>query len=143
MIQTPMKKMPTMVEAMTPFPYTIEVGENLKTAMGVMATKQIHHLPIVQGNTIIGLVTDRDIKLALAVGKGISDASNLKVEDVGTTEPYVVDHATRLDEVIDRMLDDRYPAVLVTRSGKLVGIFTLINACKMLRAMLAEACPDA
>ena len=137
-----MKMMPTMVEAMTPFPYTIQVGESVKTAMAVMAAKNIHHLPVVQGNEILGLITDRDIKLALAVGKGIGDATDLKVEDVCTTEPYVVDFSTRLDEVLGRMLDDRYGSALVTRHGKLVGIFTMVNACRRLRDMLAAAHPD-
>jgi acetoin utilization protein AcuB len=115
----------------------------VKTAMGVMAAKRVHHLPVVQGSDILGLVTDRDIKLALAVGKGIGDASSLRVEDVCSTEPYIVDYATRLDEVLERMLDDRYGSVLVTKNGKLVGIFTMVNACRRLREMLAAAHPDA
>ncbi len=137
------KPMPAIVDAMTPFPYTIETTESLKNAISIMATREIRHLPVVEGPRLVGLLSDRDIKLALAVGKGLADESALLVEDVCVLEPYIVPHTEKLDAVLRHMVENRIGSALVTRSDKLVGIFTVSDACKKLEELLKLLHPDA
>lgn len=137
------KPMPTIVDAMTPFPYTIERNESLKNAIAIMASKEIRHLPVVEGSRLVGLLSDRDIKLAMAVGKGLSDESALFVEDVCVLEPYIVPHTEKLDKVLRHMVENRLGSALVTRFDKLVGIFTVTDACKKLEELLRLIHPDA
>lgn len=138
-----MRPMPTMLEAMTPFPYTIESSESLKSAIGIMYTKDIRHLPVVEGGKVFGLLSDRDAKLAIAVGRGTADETILTVGDVCIQDPYVVPHTEKLNVVLDRMVEDRMGSALVVRNDKLVGIFTVTDACRTLSELLRQQHPDA
>jgi acetoin utilization protein AcuB len=138
-----MEKMPTMLDVMTPAPLTIEVGSSLKQARAIMASHGIRHLPVTAVGRLVGLLTDRDMKFALAVGAGVADADNVKVEDVCLDEPYSVEHSARLDQVLKTMGDLHIGSALVLRSGKLVGIFTLVDAAKKLCEILPQMYPDA
>jgi acetoin utilization protein AcuB len=73
----------------------------------------------------------------------VADADNVKVEDVCLDEPYSVEHSARLDQVLKTMGDLHIGSALVLRSGKLVGIFTLVDAAKKLCEILPQMYPDA
>ena len=70
---------------------------------------------------------------------------SLTVQHVSALDPYVVDIAEPLDSVLSSMAERRIGAALVTRHGKLAGIFTASDACRafseFLRAMFPEG-PD-
>ncbi|MBN8549224.1 MAG: CBS domain-containing protein [Deltaproteobacteria bacterium] len=138
-----MRPMPTVVDAMTPFPYTIESSEPLKSAITIMYAKSIRHLPVVQGNVLVGLLSDRDVKLAMAVSAGKAEQDNLKVDDVCIHDPYVVPHTEKLNVVLDCMVEDHIGSALVVKGGKLVGIFTVTDACRKLSELLRLSHPDA
>lgn len=138
-----MKKMPTMVDLMTPAPFTIEVGSSLAQARVIMASHHIRHLPVMSMGRLMGLLTDRDLKFALAVGGGAANAGEVKVEDACLDEPYTVEYSARLDHVLRSMGDQHIGSALVMRSGRLVGIFTLGDAAKKLCELLPEIFPDA
>lgn len=132
-----------MLEVMTPFPYTIESAESLKAAIAVMYAKDIRHLPVVEGGKVYGLLSDRDAKLAIAVGRGTVDAETLTVGDVCIQDPYIVPHTEKINVVLDRMVEDRMGSALVVRNEKLVGIFTVTDACRTLSELLRQRHPDA
>lgn len=138
-----MRPMPSVVDAMTPFPYTIETSESLKSAITIMYSKDIRHLPVVERGKLVGLLSDRDVKLAVAVGKGISDENTLKVDDVYIRDPYVVPFTEKLNVVLDNMVEQRIGSALVVKNEKLVGIFTVTDACRKLSEMLRMSHPDA
>ena len=138
-----MRPMPSVIDAMTPFPYTVESSESVKSAIAIMYGKSIRHLPVVEGNNIVGLLSDRDIKLALAVSRGKASQESLKVDDVCIRDPYVVPHTEKLNVVLDHMVEEHIGSALVTRSGKLVGIFTVTDACRKLSELLKLFHPDA
>ena len=50
---------------MTPFPYSIGRGESILAARDMMNLHGIRHLPVMEDNRLIGVVTDRDIQLFL------------------------------------------------------------------------------
>jgi acetoin utilization protein AcuB len=135
--------MPSVVDAMTPFPYTIESSEPLKAAITIMYGKSIRHLPVVEGGVLVGLLSDRDVKLAVAVSRGKNEKEELKVDDVCVRDPYVVPHTEKLNLVLDHMVAEHIGSALVTRAGKLVGIFTVTDACKKLSELLRLYHPDA
>lgn len=138
-----MKLMPTMVDVMTPYPYTVEAKELVKTAVSIMYGKDIKHLPVVEHGKLVGILSDRDVKLAMAVTKNKTGESNLRVEDICILEPYVVQHNERLDTVLERMIQQHIGSALVAQGTKLVGIFTVTDACRKLSALLKIQHPDA
>jgi acetoin utilization protein AcuB len=49
---------------MTPEPLTVDEDESMGDALVVMRRQQIRHLPVVNGNNLVGIVTDRDLRRA-------------------------------------------------------------------------------
>lgn len=138
-----MRPLPAVIDAMTPFPHTIEGSESLKTAVGIMYAKEIRHLPVTEGGKLIGILTDRDAKLAIAVAKKAHEDGELRVSDVCISDPYVVPHTEKLNIVLDYMVREHIGSALVLKNEKLVGIFTVMDACKKLSELLKLHYPDA
>jgi CBS domain-containing protein len=121
-----MKRIPSIKTAMTPFPYAVDPDATVNEALDLMRGHGIHHLPVTAEGNLAGMISSRDIQLVMARHDGGED---LKVRDVMTADVYTVDLSERLDSVLHRMAEHQLRAVVVTRKGKLVGIFTQIDAC--------------
>jgi CBS domain-containing protein len=135
--------MPTILDAMTPFPHSIEGTEHLRTAVALMYAKEIRHLPVTTAGQLTGLLTDRDAKLAMAITKNKREQDAMLVEEVCIVDPYVVPHTEKLDVVVRSMGEKHIGSALITREGKLVGIFTATDAIYRLAELLKAHYPDA
>jgi CBS domain-containing protein len=114
---------------MTPFPYSVDANATVDEAMNFMREHRIRHLPVTEGDQLTGVVSDRDIKLMLGPEFAYPRAQELKVRDAMVRNAYIVDLDTRLDEVLHHMAMHQLGSVLVTREGKLAGVFTTTDAC--------------
>jgi len=119
-----------MASVMTPFPFSVEPADSLRHARELMAQHEVRHLPVVRNHELIGILTDRDIKRALDPDLGLPAKDELFVRDVYVPEPYVVDSAVPLDVVLEHMAQHHIGSALVTKHGRLVGIFTAMDACR-------------
>ena len=54
-------------DVMTKDPITIDVEQSVSDARSLMYSRGIRHLPVMEGSSLFGVVSDRDIKLAAAV----------------------------------------------------------------------------
>jgi acetoin utilization protein AcuB len=133
---------PQVLAFMTPFPYSIDVEAPLAEAHAFMRDRHIRHLPVTERGELAGVLTDRDIKLALGPDLGSPPERELKVRDVFQPESYVVDAGTPLLDVARTMADRHVGSALVTRGDKLVGIFTTTDACRALVRVLRGQHPD-
>ena len=133
-----MKRISKIKKFMTPFPYSISGTAPLSEARDFLQLKKIRHLPVVDDGIPIGIVTDRDIKLVLGPDFAYPTPDELTVEQVMTQETYSVDLETRVDIVLDHMASNHIGSALVTRKGKLVGVFTATDACRAYCAHLRE-----
>ena len=84
---------------------------------------------------LTGMISSRDIQLLMARHDGAEDP---RVRDIMSENIYTVDLSERLDSVLHRMAEHQLRAVAVTRKGKLVGIFTQIDACGAFAEFLRE-----
>ena len=134
---------PQILAFMTPFPYSIDVEAPLGEAHAFLRERQIRHLPVTRDGRLAGILTDRDIKLALGPDLGSPPERELRVADVFQPESYVVDAGERLEDVATTMAERHVGSALVTRGGKLVGIFTTTDACRALARVLRERHPHA
>ena len=125
-----MKNIPAIKAVMTPFPYSVDVNAPISKARKFMAEHGIRHLPVTDKTEIIGVLTDRDIKLYLGPDFDYPRESEAFVKDVYMDKPYIVDLNERLDKVLKTMAERHIGSVLVTRHGKLAGVFTSTDACK-------------
>ena len=128
------KAEPTIQKYMATAPFSVEAKESLKTAADLMAKQQIRHLPVTNKGALVGLVSDRDIKFALGFSK--IDPKTLPVIDICHEDPYKVEPDAPLSEVATVMAEKHYGSALVVQNGKLVGIFTTVDACRALNDIL-------
>lgn len=121
---------------MTPRPFSIDASEMVSKAIQLMYSHEIRHLPVTRGEELAGIITDRDIKLALAVSRGQYTAESLTVDEICVSDPYVVDIHEPLAKVVAHMAKEKIGSTIVTKEGKLAGIFTVTDACRELGKLL-------
>jgi acetoin utilization protein AcuB len=134
-----MKRMPAIKSVMTPFPHSVDIEAPVEAAIQFMRQHKIRHLPVTEKGELAGVVSDRDIKLMLGPDFAYPDARDLKVRDTLAAECYVVDLAAPLTSVLEHMAEHRLGSAIVTRKGKLAGVFTSTDACRAFAQFLSEA----
>ena len=119
---------PSLKVAMTPFPYAIGVDASLAEAGRLMAEHDVHHLPVTDDDhMIVGILSGLDL---MAVTKGKRQGNGMRVRDVCVTDVYIVDLDEPIDNIVLTMAERHIGSAVVTRHGKLAGIFTWIDACR-------------
>ena len=121
---------PPISDMMTPMPLTIGASLPVRKAKLFMSTHSIRHLPVVEQGRLVGILSDRDIKLSQAVSKAPDFDDSVFVKDICQQHPYVVDGSTPADAVLAHMYSEKLGSALVTANQKLVGIFTVTDACR-------------
>lgn len=133
-----MKRMPTVKAVMTAFPYSVEAGATLARAQAFMREHRIRHLPVTRDGDLVGMISDRDIKLVLGPDFAYPEAERTTVGEAMVQDAYIVDLDTRLDAVLHHMAEEQLGSAVVTRKGKLVGIFTVTDACRHFAEFLRD-----
>ena len=95
-----------------------------------MREHNIRHLPVVEHHKLVGIISDRDIMLMLGPEFNCPSEQALKVKDACINEAYTVDLAERLDNVLLYMAEHHIGSALVTKKGRLAGLFTVTDACR-------------
>lgn len=131
-----MKHMPQVVALMTPFPYSIDIDAPLAAATELMREHRFRHLPVVDSGRLCGVLAERDVRSALASG-----AAGKRVRDAFREDAYTVEAHTPLDQVAATMADRHIGSAIVTKAGKLVGVFTTTDVCLALARVLRERFP--
>ena len=122
-----MIRMPKIKSVMTAFPYSVTADTTASDAIALMESHNIRHLPVMRNDIVVGIVSDRDIKLLLHTSTRAGD-QNLQVGDAPLTDPYIVDLQERLDMVLTYMADNHIYTAIVTRNDRLAGLFTSTDA---------------
>lgn len=133
-----MKRIPAIKTVMTPFPYSVDAEATVDEAMAFMREHDIRHLPVTENGELSGIVSDRDIKLMLGPDFAYPSGSELRVREAMVKSPYVVDLDTRTDHVLAHMAEHHLGSAMVTRKGKLAGVFTVTDACRAFAEFLRE-----
>lgn len=124
-----MKRIPSIKTVMTPFPFSVDADASVEQAREFMREHRIRHLPVTGQGQLMGLISDRDIKLILGPDFACPPEKELRVRDAMIRDAYTVDLDSRLDEVLHHMAMHQLGSVVVTREGKLAGVFTTTDAC--------------
>ena len=133
-----MKRIPQIKSVMTTFPDSVDADAPVSKALEVMQEHRIRHLPVTEKTHVIGLISDRDIKLMLGSDFTQPDADELIVRDAMVAEPYTVDLSERLDRVLAHMAEHHIGSVVVMRHGRLAGLFTASDACEAFAEFLRD-----
>ena len=129
---------------MTPFPYSIDVDAPLEDAHKLMREHHFRHLPVTRAGAIVGVLTDRDIKLVLGPDFDYPNEQQLTVRDAYVERPCVVPASTPVATVARTMAENHIGSAIITKNDKLVGIFTVTDACRALAEVLggSKELPD-
>ncbi len=130
-------------EYMTRDPITVSEETSMKEAMLLLRTHHIRHLPVANGKVLVGLISDRDIRKAspsLLSGIGKNDYEQV-LEDtlvgrIMTREPFTVTETTSLVDAVSVLVEKKFGSLPVVNGTELIGIFTEIDALKVLLGRL-------
>lgn len=123
-------------------PVTVGPKAPVAQANTLLEAHRIRHLPVVDGDRLVGIITDRDVRLASMPRPRLeSPHSNallqlIRVEQVMTPNPRTVSPDRPIAEAAALMLEHRYGGLPVVADGQLVGIVTQTDLLKALIALL-------
>ncbi len=131
----------TIGDVMTRGPWVVDDDAPLRQARSLMVDREVHHLPVTHQGTLVGVLSDRDVKRALDPELGLPPEDELFVRDVCVFDAYAVAPAEPLERVLRTMADRHIGSALVTEDGRVVGILTASDACRLFAEFLHAARP--
>lgn len=118
-------------EWMRPLPQTATPDMPIAEARRLMRQGEFRHLPVTEGGQLVGIVSDRDIRLPLPVA--VREASltaadealgRLHVGDVMTRDVVTIEPDRPVEEGARALLHFRVGAVPVMEEGRVIGILS-------------------
>jgi len=107
---------------MTRKPFTVPPGEDVRVAFSRLTDLFVRQAPVVEGGKVIGIVTDRDLRLAVAQ---TIDGSGINVASVMTPDPVTVTPDTPLKDAARIISRNKFNALpVVGPDGALLGLLT-------------------
>ncbi len=108
-------------DLMTSNPRSLESGGSVIDAARIMRDEDAGIVPIVEGDRLVGTVTDRDIAIrVVAEGK---DPKSTTIGEISSRELVTIDPQQSLDEALHLMARHQVRRLpVVEEDGKLVGI---------------------
>ena len=133
-------KTPSVALAMTPFPYSVDVADTIETARALMERHDISHVPVKDKHRLVGVLGQREV--ANAAVSSLERTGPIHVRELPVAEAYVVERSTPLAQVAAEMAKRHIDSALVVKKGRLAGIFTASDACRVLGAILRSRFDD-
>jgi CBS domain-containing protein len=106
---------------MTVRPRTVKVGDSVVDAAKLMRGEDAGIAPIVDGDRLVGVVTDRDIAVRV-VAEG-RDPQATRVEEIASHDLITIDPEQELDDALSTMAQHQVRRLpVVEEDGTLIGI---------------------
>ena len=118
---------------MTPQPVTIGRNETLGMAHRLMRDHHVRHLPVLEHGELVGVVSQRDLFLVESI-RGV-DIDDDRVEDAMSTDAYAVTPGVPIATVAKTMMRHGYGCAVITERGRVIGIFTVTDALRLVSAL--------
>ncbi|HWP08342.1 MAG TPA: IMP dehydrogenase [Polyangiaceae bacterium] len=110
-------------------PVTVRPSQSLREAVSVMRDNDVSGVPVVEGDTPVGILTARDIRFEKNLDQPVSALM--------TTELVSVTSAVKPEEARELLHKHRIEKLLVVEQGKLVGLITIKDLLQAERNPLA------
>ncbi|MDQ3876246.1 MAG: CBS domain-containing protein [Actinomycetota bacterium] len=111
----------TIRDVMTPNPSTLSADSSVAEAAKLMKREDVGVIPVVEGERLVGTVTDRDIAIrVVAEGK---DPSSVSMREIASTDLVTIDPQQNVGKALRLMADHQVRRLpVVEADGRLVGI---------------------
>ncbi len=130
---------------MIPAPVTIRPGARVSEARALLSACRVHHLPVVRGGELVGIVSTGDVRRygppGLFVDTAIVDSrlDCYLVSEVMTAEPVTVGPEDSIEHAVELLRLDSFSALPVVDGAELVGIVTCADVLTyMMNALRAR-----
>lgn len=135
-------KIPAVGAVMTSFPFFVEADETAWVVENTMDAHAIRHLPVQEDGKLVGVISERDLHHRFPRTAAVETKQRIKARDIMIADPYVVAFTTPLNEVVAAMAQRHIGSAIVVRRGKLAGILSAIDVCRIFAEYLSQRFPD-
>ncbi|MCI0341048.1 MAG: CBS domain-containing protein [Planctomycetales bacterium] len=133
---------------MTAHPVTIGEETTLGEARWLLKAHRVGRLPVVRGGRLVGMVTERELGEAAPSSVDLTSPDEYR-EGIESTrvgvlmarDPATVAPGDTIESAAGRMLERRVGELPVVERGRLVGILTETDVCRVLSHILAVQGP--
>ncbi len=133
-----------VMDRMRRSPVTVGPSDSLHHAMKTLEAWKIRHLPVVEGDKLVGIISDRDVKKAAPSPFDLATAeeflrltSGVTVKEVMGKKVVTISQYAPIEEAAALMCQNRIGALPVVHDGRLVGIITEADVLGVLTEMMA------
>ena len=125
-----MKKRTPVSKIMTSNPISVNLSHNLKDVTQIFRERNIHHIPVVSGKEVIGLISKTDIERISVVNKmetgdlRTTVYDHLTIDQVMTKDVETVNESDLVKDAAEILARGQFHALPVLRNEELTGIVT-------------------
>lgn len=132
-------------EVMSADPYAATTKTTVREVLRMLAEADVRHLPIVENHTLVGIVSDRDLRGAIPTAldeferpQAVERALSQPISKIMNTDILSVYAESDLVDAIDLMIEHKVGAIPVVEpdSSKLIGIVSYVDALRAARDVL-------
>ena len=113
---------------------TIDINETANNAANQMKENDISFLVIIENGKPVGVVSERDFVQKLCINN--ENSSDVKISDIMSYKFRWVNPTTKIEDAIQKMLNNNIRRLLVLDDEKLVGVITQTDLASYLREKL-------
>lgn len=113
----------TIKQLVTRPPVNINESDDLALALQVMSWAEIRHLPVVKGEALVGVITERDVLRCFAE-LGRAAGGRRRVGAAMTTPPIIVGPDDGVEAAIKLVIERGIGCLPVVERGRVVGVVT-------------------
>ena len=121
---------------------TVPPELSLEAAHRIMLERGLRHLPVVAGQKLAGILSDRDLLLAIGGSQGAFVYPPITVGEVMSLAPVSAGPAASLSELAQTMVDAKIDALpIITSKDVLIGLVTSTDLMRVLSLLPKEPQP--
>ena len=113
---------------------TIDINETADNAANQMKENDISFLVIIENGKPVGVVSERDFVQKLCINN--QNSSDVKISDIMSYKFRWVKPTTKIEDAIQKMLNNNIRRLLILDDEKLVGVITQTDLASYLREKL-------
>lgn len=106
---------------------TVGPEDNLQTVKDILINNRIHHVPVVEGKKMVGLITTYDL---FKLNVDHKDYPRTKVANVMTKRLAFLEPTDKVGTAAEVFMEHLFHALPVVDKGELVGIVTTFDVLK-------------
>lgn len=106
---------------------TLGPKDTLQKAMEILRSKRIHHLPVVDGKKMVGLITTYDL---FKIDRNKEEFGEIPLEEIMTKKLATLESGDKIGTAAEIFLAHLFHAIPIVDNGDLVGIVTTHDVMK-------------